>query len=479
MFIGGEWVQAESGETFASINPSTGEVLTHVPLAGPADVDRAVKAAWAAFHGWKMTPAAERAAMMNAVADKLQARMEELALIETTDNGKPIRECMAVDLPMTIDHWRYFAAAGRMLHGDTHDLNPVMTALTYREPLGVVAGVIPWNFPLLMTAWKICPAIAAGNTIVLKPAEQTPVSALELCKTLAEVLPPGVVNVITGDGPTTGAALVSHPGVRKIAFTGETATGQKIMAAAAQNITPVTLELGGKSPNILFPDAPLEQAVEGIMLGICFNQGQVCSAGSRLFVHTDIKDKLLDMLQAKFSELVIGDPTELTTTMGPLVSEDQYEKVSAYTQIGRQEGATLVTGGERPSGMGQGYYWRPTVFDNCTTAMRIAQEEVFGPFLAVIPWDDPAAMIAQANDVMYGLGAAVWTRDLRTAHLTARQLEAGTVWVNTYNLLFNGVPFGGFKKSGFGRELAAETLQHYTQPKSIILNLMDQPMGLY
>lgn len=479
LFINNEWVEGETGETLESINPSTGEVLTRVPLASTRDVDRAVAAAKAAFPGWKNTPAAERSAMLSAVADKLQARMEEMAMFETLDNGKPIRECMFFDLPMAVDHWRYFAAAGRMLHGDSYDLNPTTTALTYREPLGVVGAVIPWNFPLLMATWKLAPALAAGNTVVLKPAEQTPITALELCRTLQEVLPPGVVNVITGDGPTTGASLVSHPDVRKVTFTGETNTGRKIMAAAAQNITPVTLELGGKSPNIIFPDAPLEQAVEGVFLSIFFNQGQVCTAGSRLFVHKSIKNQFLEKVMEKANQLVVGDPTQMTTTMGPLVSAEQHEKVSHYARLGREEGATLLLGGQRPAGLSQGFFWSPTVFDNCTMDMKIAQEEVFGPFLSVIPWEDEETMIQQANSINYGLGAAVWTRDVRNAHLTARRLEAGTVWVNAYNMLFNGVPFGGFKQSGFGRELAFETLYHFTQPKSVIINLLDKPLGLY
>ncbi len=479
LFINNEWVQAKSGETFESINPATGEVLARVQWAGPVDVDRAVQAAQAAFPGWKMTPPDVRSRLMLQVADKLEARMQELALMETLDNGKPVRECMAVDMPYGIDHWRYFAAAIRMLKGDTHNLNPVMMAMTLREPLGVVGAIIPWNFPFLMTAWKICPAIAAGNTVVLKPAEQTSLTALELCKTLAEVLPPGVVNVVTGDGPITGAALTSHSGVRKLAFTGETATGQKIARAAAENLIPVTLELGGKSPNIIFPDANLEQAVEGVMLGIFFNQGQVCTAGSRLFLHRDIKDRFLDALLTKIEGLNLGDPTQPTTTLGPLVSQEQWDKVSSYTAIGKQEGAKLLCGGSRPAGKDKGYWWSPTVFDNVNVNMRIAREEVFGPFLAVVPWDDYETMIAEANGVIYGLGAGIWTRDLKTAHMTAGRLDAGTIWVNTYNLLFNGVPFGGFKKSGYGRELAGETLNAYTQAKSVIFNFMDAPMGMY
>jgi acyl-CoA reductase-like NAD-dependent aldehyde dehydrogenase len=480
-FVGGQWRSSGSRKTIDVTNPATGELLARTAAGDENDVNVAVAAARKAFETWGSTAPAERQAILLEIAARIQKRAKDYALMETLNVGKPIRESANIDVPCAIDHFRYFAGLTRQISGLSQVVDGNTLHFTMREPLGVVAHILPWNFPLLLVAWKLAPALAAGNTVVMKPAEQTPLSALELAWDLRDLLPPGVFNVVTGYGPDVGAPLASHRDVRKVAFTGETTTGRLILQYASENIVPVTVELGGKSPHIIFPDADLERAVEGVMIGIFLNQGQVCSAGSRLFLHEAIHDRFLEKLVDKVKRLKIGDPTREDTQVGSLVSKDQYEKVLSYVELGRKEGATLVCGGKKPEdpALARGLFVAPAVFTGVKNKMRIAQEEIFGPVLSVLRWKDWEAMIQEANDVAYGLGSGLWTNDLRLAVKTSKALQAGTVWVNTYNALYAGAPFGGYKKSGYGRECAAETLNHYTQTKSLFLSTADKPIGLY
>ena len=480
-FIGGKWQESGSGKFIEVNNPATGELLARVAAGNSKDVDLAVAAAEKAFETWRLTSPVERQNILLEIASRIEKRAADYALLETRNVGKPIRETTYIDIPLAIDHFRYFAGVLRNIEGHTQVVDPSMLHLTLREPLGVVGHILPWNFPLLLTAWKLAPALAAGNTVVMKPAEQTPLTALELANDLKDLLPPGVLNVVTGYGPDVGAPLASHPRVRKVAFTGETTTGRLILQYASENIVPVTLELGGKSPHIIFPDADIDRAVEGVMIGVFLNQGEVCTAGSRLFLHEDIHDLFLEKLIAKVKGLRIGDPTKMETQLGALVSREQFDKVLSYIEIGKREGAALKCGGQKPEdpSLSKGFFVTPAVFDGVRNTMRIAQEEIFGPVLSVLPWKDYDAMIAEANDIAYGLGSGLWTNDLKKAIRTAKALQAGTVWINTYNYLFAGAPFGGYKKSGFGREVAFETLNHYTQTKTLFLNTGDQPVGLY
>ena len=480
-FIGGTWQKSDSRKTIDVVNPANGELLARTAAGNEADVNAAVAAARQAFDSWGKTGPIERQGILLEIAARIQKRAREYALMETLNVGKPIRESTLLDVPLAIDHFRYFAGMARHVHGLTQVVDGNTLNLTLREPLGVVGHILPWNFPLLLISWKLAPALAAGNTVVMKPAEQTPLSALELANDLRDLLPPGVFNVVTGYGPDVGAPLASHPDVRKVAFTGETTTGRLILQYASENIVPVTVELGGKSPHIIFPDADMERAVEGVMIGIFLNQGQVCCAGSRLFLHDDIHDRFLEMLVQKVKGLKIGDPTRDDTQVGALVSKEQYEKVLSYIELGRKEGATLVCGGKRPDdpALSSGNFVAPAVFAGVRNGMRLAQEEIFGPVLSVLRWKDYDAMIKDANDVAYGLGAGLWTNNLPLAVKTAKALQAGTVWINAYNALYAGAPFGGYKKSGFGRECAAETLNHYTQTKSVFVNTADKPIGLY
>ncbi len=481
LFIDGAWRESASGGTIDVANPATGELLARVAAGNATDVGRAVAAAGKAFARWGRSSPAERQRTLLEVAARIERRARDFALLETRNVGKPIRETKHIDIPAAIDHFRYFAGVLRHLQGHTQAINPSVLHFTLREPLGVVAAIVPWNYPLLLAAWKIAPALAAGNTVVVKPAEQTPLTMLELAEELKDVLPPGVFNVVTGYGPDAGAPLARHPGVRKVAFTGETATGRLILQYAAENIIPATLELGGKSPHIVFPDADFDRAIEGVMMGICQNQGAICYAGSRLFLHEDIHDRFLERLAAKVGALKVGDPASEETQVGALVSKEQLDKVLSYIEIGKKEGAALVCGGERPAdpSLSRGLFVTPAVFDGVRNAMRIAQEEIFGPVLSVIPWKDEKAMIAEANGVAYGLAAGLWTRDLAAAVRTARALQAGTVWINTYGYVYAGAPFGGYKQSGFGRETAFETLSHYTQSKSVFISTSEKLTGLY
>lgn len=476
MLIGGQWVEAASGKTFETLNPSTGEVLSTVAEGDSEDINRAVAAARQAFeHGpWRKLTPSQRGRLLLKLADLIEEHTEELALLETLDNGKPIRYSRGGDVPLTADHFRYFAGWATKLEGETIPVSvPNMFTYTLREPVGVVGQIIPWNFPLQMAAWKLAPALACGNTVVLKPAEQTPLTALRLGELICEAgFPDGVVNIVPGFGETAGAALTEHPDVDKIAFTGSTEVGKKILRASADNLKKITLELGGKSPNIIFPDADLKYAVRGAINAIFFNQGQVCTAGSRLFVQNTVYDQVLDGLTAAAGKMKLGHGIDPATEMGPLVSQEQLERVTHYIETGKQEGAATTAGGERATGdLASGYFVKPTVFSGVSDGMTIAREEIFGPVVVVLPFEDIEEVAARANASIYGLAAGVWTNDVKKAHLVAAALKAGVVWVNTYNQFDAAAPFGGYKQSGYGREMGHAVLDSYTQTKTVWINL--------
>ena len=472
LYIGGQWVDALAGGTFPTINPATEETLTRAAEGRAEDIDRAAVAARKAFEEgpWAKLSGSDRGRILWKIGDLLEARVAEVAEIETLDSGKTITESLRVDVPMAADCFRYFAGWASKIEGETVPVRAPFFNYTLREPLGVVGQIIPWNFPILLAAWKVAPALAAGNTIVLKPAEQTPLSALRLAQIAEEAgLPPGVLNVVTGFGPTAGAALVDHPGVDKIAFTGSTSVGQEIMRRAGGTLKRLTLELGGKSPNIVFADADLDAAVRGAGNAIFYNKGEVCTAGSRLFVEDALHDTFLDKLSAFTAKLQQGDPLDPKTRLGPQVSEAQMARVLSFVDKGKGEGARLVLGGERAPG--KGYFVRPTIFDGVRNDMTIAREEIFGPVLSVLRFREIDEVVRLANDTPYGLAAAVWTKDIKKAHRAARLLRAGTVWINTYGLYDSAMPFGGYKMSGFGRELGHHGLMEYTQTKSVWVDL--------
>jgi betaine-aldehyde dehydrogenase len=484
LLIDGKWVDAESGKTFETPNPATGETLAEVAEADKADVDKAVSAARRAFEGkWSRTSARDRGRLLFKLSQLIEEHAKELAELETADNGKPIRESMYVDLPQVVENFEYFAGYATKIEGETIPVPGQMFNYTLREPLGVCGQIIPWNFPLLMAAWKLAPALAAGNTIVLKPAEQTPVTAMELGRLIQEAgFPDGVVNIVPGYGETAGAALASHPGIDKIAFTGSTEVGKLIAREAAQNLTKVSLELGGKAPNIIFADADLEQAVNGAMMGIFFNQGQVCCAGSRLFLAEEIKDEFLDLFKQKAQKIKVGDPMDKATHMGPQVSEEQLNRIKGYVDIARTEGATVLTGGEPPQldeKFQKGYFFQPTVFGDVKNQMRVAQEEIFGPVTCAITFKDEDELIKQANETIYGLSAGLWTRDITRAHRFAKEVHAGVIWINTFNMFNAASPFGGYKQSGYGREMGKHALELYTQVKSVWVDLSGKPIGWF
>ncbi len=478
LYVGGEWVASEGGKVFETSNPATGDPLAEVAAAGEADVERAVAAAEAAFRKkWGRTDAARRGKILYTVAERIRQHGEELALLDTLDNGKTITESR-LDVYLAAECFEYYAGAATKLEGKTVPVFGDRLNYVQREPLGVVGQIIPWNFPLLMAAWKLAPALAAGNCSILKPAEQTPLSALRLAELVGDQFPEGVLNVLTGFGPEAGAPLVRHPGVSKVAFTGSTEVGRGIMAAAAGHVADVTLELGGKSPQLVYPDADLDAALEGVLMGIFYNEGQQCSAGSRLFLHAEVYDAFLERLLERARAIQPGDPQDNATQMGSLVSREQQARVLDYVQIGRDEGATVACGGGAPDdqALANGCFVEPTVLTDVEPGMRVEQEEIFGPVLCVLRWDDEEALFEAANGVEYGLCAGVWTRDLRTAHRAAKRLEAGTVWVNQYNAFAYGAPFGGYKQSGLGRELAFDTLHHYTQLKNVNVDLGGKPI---
>jgi acyl-CoA reductase-like NAD-dependent aldehyde dehydrogenase len=474
LFIGNEWRDAASGETTEVVNPATEEVVARVPSAGPAELESAVEAARAALHGpWGVMSARERGRLVRKLGERLLERADEVARLETIHNGKPISESRHIEIPAAAECFEYFGGWSDKVMGETIPVKGSYLTYTLREPIGVVAAIVPWNFPLLLAAWKVAPALACGNTVILKPASQTPLTALALADIALDVgLPPGVLNVLTGPGASLGQAIVEHPGIDKIAFTGDTATGKGIMRGAAATLKRITLELGGKSPNIVLPDADIDAAVRGATIGIFYGKGEVCAAGSRLLVDRSIKAEFIDKLAARAKKMVPGDPMDPKTRFGAVSSRKQMDTVLRYIESGRQEGATLVAGGLRADiGTGRGFFVQPTVFADVQPGMTISREEIFGPVLAAIEFADVDEAIARANDSPYGLAAGVWTRDIRKAHYIAHKLQAGTVWINTYNLYDTAAPFGGYKQSGFGREMSAHALEHYTQVKTVWVDL--------
>jgi aldehyde dehydrogenase (NAD+) len=471
MLIGGKWVESRSGKRFPTLNPVNEQVIAQVAEGDTADVDAAVKAARDAFDTgpWSRTDARDRGRLMNKLADLMEANLEELAALETLDNGKPLRDARAADLPLAIDCLRYYAGWADKIKGDTIPVRGNYFCYTRREPVGVAGQIIPWNFPILMVAWKWGPALAAGCTIVMKPAEQTPLTCLRLAELAQQAgFPDGVINVVPGYG-ATGAALVKHPGVDKIAFTGHYETAQKIMVDAAGTLKRLTFELGGKSPNVVFADADIDAAVAGAEFGLFFNQGQCCCAGSRLFVEQSIHDKFVEKIVARAKTRKVGDPFDLETTQGPQVDSDQFNKILGYIDKGKSEGATCLTGGSRIGN--KGYFIEPTVFTNVKDDMSIAKDEIFGPVMSILPFKNVDEIIERANNTYYGLAAAVWTKDVQKAHRVAASVRAGTVWVNCYDVFDAAAPFGGFKMSGMGRELGEAGLANYTELKTVTMSL--------
>ncbi|WHY27388.1 aldehyde dehydrogenase DhaS [Bacillus wiedmannii] len=472
LYVNGSFIESASGKTFKTPNPATGETLAVVCEAGREDIHKAVVAARMAFDEgpWSRMSTAERSRLMYKLADLMEEHKEELAQLETLDNGKPIRETMAADIPLAIEHMRYYAGWATKIVGQTIPVSGNYFNYTRHEAVGVVGQIIPWNFPLLMAMWKMGAALATGCTIVLKPAEQTPLSALYLAELIEEAgFPKGVINIVPGFGESAGQALVNHPLVDKIAFTGSTPVGKQIMRQASESLKRVTLELGGKSPNIILPDADLSRAIPGALSGVMFNQGQVCSAGSRLFVPKKMYDNVMADLVLYSKKLNQGVGLNPETTIGPLVSEEQQKRVMGYIEKGIEEGAEVLCGGSNP--FDQGYFVSPTVFADVNDEMTIAKEEIFGPVISAIPFNDIDEVIERANKSQFGLAAGVWTENVKTAHYVASKVRAGTVWVNCYNVFDAASPFGGFKQSGLGREMGSYALNNYTEVKSVWLNL--------
>jgi acyl-CoA reductase-like NAD-dependent aldehyde dehydrogenase len=471
LLIGGKWVAAKSGKTFETINPATEAVLCLIAEGDKADIDEAVKAARKALDGkWSAISPHERGRVLLKVADLIDKYADELAMLESLDNGKPVVQAKNIDVRGAAAQFRYFAGWPTKIYGETNPSDPTMFNYTLREPIGVCGLIVPWNFPLLMAVQKVAPALACGNTMVLKPAEQTPLTALRLGEILLEAgIPEGVVNVVTGMGPGAGSSIAEHPDIDKVSFTGSTEVGKLILQASAGNLKRVSLELGGKSPNIVLPDADIDAAVRTAVNGVFFNSGQVCVAGTRIFVQKDQYDGFVDKLTKASAAMTVGDPLNPDTRLGPLVSKEQFDRVNNYMDIGRKEGARVTIGGESVGGTG--YFVKPTVFADVDNKMKIAREEIFGPVAAAIPFKDENDAIFQGNDTTYGLAAAVWTRDISRAHRVARALKAGTVWVNNYGASDVGMPFGGYKQSGFGREGGHHVIDTFTQIKSVYVKL--------
>ena len=484
-FIGGEWVAPVDGGYFDDSSPVDGSHIARIPKSNSKDIDLAVKAAGKAADAWGKTPAAERSNIMFKIAERIEENLETLALVECWDNGKAIRETMAADIPLAIDHFRYFGSVIRAESGQVADLDAATVTMEIHEPLGVVGQIIPWNFPILMATWKLAPALSAGNCVVLKPAEQTPVSILFLVDLIADLLPAGVLNVVNGFGPEAGKPLATHPDIKKIAFTGETTTGRLIMQYASENIIPVTLELGGKSPNIFFEsvmaedDNFLDKAIEGLVL-FAFNQGEVCTCPSRALIQESIYDEFMERCLKRVKAIKMGDTLDLSTQMGAQASNDQYEKILNYIDLGKQEGAEVLIGGEAYNNevYPDGLYIQPTVFKG-HNKMRVFQEEIFGPVLCVTTFKDEAEAMEIANDTLYGLGAGVWTRDVHQMQTFARGVQAGRIWCNCYHAYPAGASFGGYKKSGIGRENHKMMLSHYRHTKNVLMSYDKNPLGFF
>ncbi|MCC8061593.1 MAG: aldehyde dehydrogenase family protein [Clostridiales bacterium] len=481
LFIGGEWKDASDGGTFTTSCPADGHVLAECAQATREDVDEAVKAAWKAFENWKNVTVNDRAVILNKIADIIDANTEHLAMVETLDNGKPIRETMSVDIPMSAQHFRYFAGCIMAEEGSANILGSDTLSQILREPIGVVGQIVPWNFPFLMAAWKLAPVLASGCCTVFKPSSATPLSVLELARLIQDVIPAGVFNVVTGAGSKSGQYMLEHKGFRKLAFTGSTEVGKSVALAAAEKLIPSMLELGGKSANIFFEDCDWEMAMDGLQMGILFNQGQICCAGSRVFVQESIYDRFVEEAIKRFNKVKVGLPWEQETQMGSQINKGQMNKILSMIELGKQEGAKVICGGTQitDGDLANGCFIRPTLLGDVTNDMRVAQEEIFGPVACVIKFKDEADVIAMANDNEYGLGGAVWTRDINRALRVARGVETGRMWVNTYNSIPEGAPFGGYKASGIGRETHKVILEHYTQMKNIMINMGEAPTGFY
>lgn len=481
LFIGGQWKDASDHETFKTICPADGSILAECAQATKEDVDEAVKAAWEAFKTWKHTTVAERAAVLNKIAAIIDENKEHLAMVESMDNGKPIRETLAVDIPMAADHFRYFAGCIQAEEGSANILGKDTLSLILREPIGVVGQIVPWNFPFLMSAWKLAPVLASGCCTVFKTSSTTPLSVLEFARLVQDVIPAGVFNVITGSGSKSGQYMLDHPGFKKLAFTGSTEVGRNVALAAAQKLIPATLELGGKSANIFFEDCDWEMAMDGLQMGILFNQGQVCCAGSRVFVQESIYDRFVEEAVKRFNKVKVGLPWKEEPQMGSQIDRRQMEKILKYVEIGKSEGAKVLCGGvqAKEGELEKGCFLRPTLLGDVTNDMRVAQEEIFGPVACIIKFKTEEEVLAMANDSAYGLGGAVWTRDINRALRVARGVETGRMWVNTYNAIPEGAPFGGCKASGIGRETHKVILEHYTQMKNIMINMAEAPTGFY
>ncbi len=481
LYRNGGWYPASSGATFNATCPANGEVLATCAEATAEDVDQTVKDAWKAWETWKDTTPTERAALLCKIADVIDANTENLAMIETMDNGKALRETTLVDIPLAADHFRYFAAAIRAEEGTVNMLDNNTMSLVIREPIGVVGQIVPWNFPFLMAAWKLAPVLASGCCTILKPSSETSLSMLEFARLIDGILPPGVFNVLTGKGSRCGSYILEHPCLAKLAFTGSTEVGISVAKAAAHKLIPATLELGGKSANIFFKDCNWELAMEGVQLGILFNQGQVCCAGSRVFVQEEIYDKFVAEAIKRFNAVKVGLPWEDGIQMGAQIYAAQVKKILDYIEIAKAEGATIACGGYRltENGLDKGNFVAPTLITNANNKMRVAQEEIFGPVAVIMPFKTEEDVIAMANDSVYGLGGAVWTQDINRAIRVARAVRTGRMWVNTYNSIPAGAPFGGYKQSGIGRETHKVMLDHYTQTKNIMINLNEKPLGFY
>lgn len=481
MLIGGQFKDSNSGRTIDSINPATGDFLTTYPLGDASDVEDAVTAAEGAFEAWSKTSPIERQDALLKIAALMEERKQELAIVESMETGKPIRETMNLDVPLAIDHFKYFAGIIRAETDEAVMIDDNTMSLVFSEPLGVVGQVIPWNYPILMAAWKIAPAIVSGNTVVIKPSEMTAKSMLILAEIFNQVLPDGVVNIVIGVGAELGQAILDHPRIAKLAFTGSTAIGYAVARAASEKMIPATLELGGKSANIVFPDANWNKALEGAALSILLNQGQACESGARLFVHRDIYQQFVEELKNKFENVNVGNPLNAETQMGSQVSETQMKRILSYVDLAVEEGAQVLTGGERITGgeYDNGFFLKPTIIVSADNAMKVAQEEIFGPVVVVIPFSDEKEVIELANISDYGLAGGVWTQDINRALRVSRSVKTGRMWVNCYHELPAHAPFGGYKKSGLGRETHKSMLEAYSQKKNILISLNESPVGLF